>query len=129
MTLRHTSIVLAGLVFLALTGCGVRKNYPISSYGWANTNYTVVFGQLRQSANHPGEWKILFGQPNGNNPYGGHFVLQPVSMLRGYNAGDQVEITGHPLLNVKNPAGNGTLYQLTGISIWVNVGHPGYLTR
>ncbi len=126
---RSMITIFAVLGLLILAGCGSREEYPIPTYGWASPNYSVVFGQLEPSASKPGEWKILFGTRNGNNAYGGRFVLQPVSLLRGYSAGDQVEITGHPLLKTQNPAGNGTLYQMSGISLWVNVGRPSYLTR
>lgn len=129
MILRSMMTIFAVLGLLTLVGCGSREYYPISTYGWTSPDYSVVFGQLEPSAKKPGEWKILFGTRNGNNAYGGHFVVQPVGLLRGYSAGDQVEITGHPLLNTKNPTGNGTLYQMTGISLWVNVGRPSYLTR
>lgn len=129
MILRNIMTIFAVLGLLILAGCGARDTYPISTYGWASPDYSVVFGQLEPSAGKPGDWKILFGNRNGNTAYGGRFVLQPVSLLRGYSAGDQVEITGHPLLNIKNPADNGTLYRMTGISLWVNVGRPSYLTR
>ncbi len=129
MILRSMMIIFAVLGLLIPAGCGSRYDYPIATYGWASPDYSVVFGQLEPSPGNPGEWIILFGTRNGNNAYGGRFVLRPASLLRGYSAGDHVEITGHPDLNTKSPDMNGTLYQMSGISLWVNVGRPSYLTR
>ncbi len=129
MTLRRSACGLAAAALLGLSGCGQRYTYPNPRYGWVSPDRSVVFGLLEPSGVRPGEMKILFGKHAASNPSAGEFLIQPTALMRGYSAGDQVEITGHPLKKAGEPAAAPAEYHVTGISLWVNIGRPTYLSR
>jgi len=120
---------LAAAGWLILAGCSYRHDYPTSNPGWHSDDYTVVFGMLHEDPNDPDNWTLRYASIGTTDEYGGDFAIEPVARLVGYSDGDLVEITGKPLPGSKNPLGTGSLYNMSGIRLWLYSANPSPLTK
>lgn len=129
--IKHGSILVlfAAAALLTLAGCTYRHDYPVGVPGWHSDDYSIVFGMLHEDPNDPENWSIRYAPIDSTDEYGGQFAIEPVDRLVGYSDGDLVEITGKPLPGSKNPAGTGSLYNMSGIRLWLNSANPTLLTK
>lgn len=114
-------LALAAL-FLSVSGCKARKDYPEPNIGSHSPSYNVVFGRLvRVAARDPEAaptWLIRFGFPH--DTYQGELALTSSSpnFILGYSGGEPVELHGHLLNQTTTDAYNGRWYMVDSIQLW-----------
>ena len=116
------------LVLGALGACGKsHRRFPEPEAGWHSPAYDKIFGRLQLvRPNAEGAkpyWIIRYASSIGPDIYGGNMVLLPESMMTGFAGGEMVEVSGRIRPDMKNAAGTGMLYEVTGIRFWVGHEH------
>ncbi len=119
MTFRNTVLLFALMILaIALASCKKPQSYPPGLPGWHTPDYSVIFGQIQQPTDDPTALVIRYDTIISHDPYGGKLALTPYAMIRGFAPNDLIEIHGQILPNAGNPAGTGTLYQVSSIRLW-----------
>lgn len=117
---RLVLVLVSAGVLAGLGSCGKRKRYPDLNTGWHNSDYTRIFGRLSyvpaKTEDSKPFWVLRYADIN--DRYNGRVVLIPETKMVGYSGGETVAVVGRLRLDLQNPTGTGTFYDVQSIHLW-----------